>query len=720
MPKKKISKVNNINDGNKNENNIEGLNINDSNTINNNQLTGISLFSGMGGDSYGMKKAGVNVIAYSEFQPIFRNTHDLNFTNCELIGQDVNSDITKVKDSEFQKYTNKVDMLFAGFPCFVAGTKVLTNNGYKNIEDVKLSDKLLSHTGTFQQILNLQKKLYNYNDLYQITINESNNIKCTKEHPFYVREKKEIWNDEFKINNTFFEKPKWKEAKDLSKNDYLGIYINNNEIINNFVIDDIQIDLNDKNIWFKMGLFIANPLNELINFNDTLNQWFIDIFNFRNNDINDIYIPEWIQDAPKKYINEFINGYIKENSCKYNLNKNSLTKLFSKSYNISYSLQRLLLKLGIISDIYCYKKHINNINFKYLYTIEYNEINTYKYGFIENNYYWFSNYTINKLDNNDNKDNEDVNENNDLFVYNFEVNIDNSYTVENIIVHNCQGFSQAGKKLDDDPRNTLFKDFVRAASIIKPKYIIGENVKGLLTRKTSNNLNYIDVIVDEFKKLNYTVKYKVLKADNYGVPQKRERLIILGCKNELVDNFKFFDENIGNGNGNGNDNNDLKNIIKFDMTGALKVSDDFFDLCNVNNESIITDMSNNESSDASNIHPYLLMKYTTDKKSYKDKTFERLFSFSKRDSPIHCEIIDISKPSKTIICTYEHQPRLFVALRNNVGNFLRPLTPYELKQIQGFPEDYQISGNLKQQIVQISNAVPPPLVEKVIRFMLDI
>jgi len=712
MPKKKVNKVNNINDNNINGNNEENLNINDINTTNNNPLTGISLFSGMGGDSYGMKMAGVNVIAYSEFQPVFRNTHDLNFTNCELIGQDVNSDITKVKDNEFQKYTNKVDMLFAGFPCFVEGTKVLTNNGYKNIEDVKLSDKLLSHTGNFQKILNLQKKLYNHNDLFEITINENNNIKCTKEHPFYVREKNKIWNDDIKKYDTFFGEPKWKEAKDLSKNDYLGMIINKNEIINNFVIDGIKIDFNDTNIWFKMGSFIANTHNFKNNISDNiLDKWFMDVFISDNN----ISIPEWIQDAPKTHIREFINGYIKENSCKYNLNKNSLTKLFSTSYNISYSLQRLLLKLSIISSIFCSKKYINsNTNFRYLYTVEYNETNTYKYGFIEEKYYWFSDYTINRLDN------RDINKEHNIFVYNFEVDNDNSYIVENIIVHNCQGFSQAGKKLDDDPRNTLFKDFVRAASIIKPKYIIGENVKGLLTRKTSNNLNYIDVIVDEFKKLNYTVKYKVLKADNYGVPQKRERLIILGCKNELVDNFKFFNENIGNGNGDDNGSNDLKNIIKFDMTGALKVSDDFFDLCNVNNESIITDMSNNESNDVSNIHPYLLMKYTTDKKSYKDKTFERLFSFSKRDSPIHCEIIDISKPSKTIICTYEHQPRLFVALRNNVGDFLRPLTPYELKQIQGFPEDYQISGNLKQQIVQIGNAVPPPLIEKVIKFMLDL
>ena len=62
----------------------------------------------------------------------------------------------------------------------------------------------------------------------------------------------------------------------------------------------------------------------------------------------------------------------------------------------------------------------------------------------------------------------------------------------------CQGFSAAGKKMDNDPRNTLFREFLRTAKIINPKMIIGENVKGLLSRKTTSGENYIDVIVKEF------------------------------------------------------------------------------------------------------------------------------------------------------------------------------------------------------------------------------
>jgi len=94
-------------------------------------------------------------------------------------------------------------------------------------------------------------------------------------------------------------------------------------------------------------------------------------------------------------------------------------------------------------------------------------------AFIENDYVWYPPFKIQKQ------------QTQNQMVYNFEVANDNSYIVENIIVHNCQGFSQGGKKLPDDPRNTLFREFARTARLIQPKFIIGENVDGLLFSQNS-------------------------------------------------------------------------------------------------------------------------------------------------------------------------------------------------------------------------------------------
>ena len=273
----------------------------------------------------------------------------------------------------------------------------------------------------------------------------------------------------------------------------------------------------------------------------------------------------------------------------------------------------------------------------------------------------------------------------------------------------CQGFSNAGKKAVDDPRNTLFLEFLRATKLLEPSLIIGENVKGLLSRKTTDGELYIDVIVSEFEKIGYNVIYQVFKTEKFNVPQSRERLIIIGVKKDNPYNWtpKFPIEMTCKPN--------LKSIVKYSMEGAVKVDPNWF--AEIPKECIITDLLDNKVyPDNNGAHPYLMSMINADEASrfYSDKQHDYLFSFGKRNSPIHCEIVDIRQPSKTIICTYDHQPRLYVPIQNASGCYLRMFNPTELKQIQGFPSDYIVCGNIKEQIVQIGNAVPPPLIKAVV------
>jgi DNA (cytosine-5)-methyltransferase 1 len=251
----------------------------------------------------------------------------------------------------------------------------------------------------------------------------------------------------------------------------------------------------------------------------------------------------------------------------------------------------------------------------------------------------------------------------------------------------CQGFSQGGKKDPTDPRSQMYLQFSRAMRIIKPKFIVGENVKGLLTRKTPDGDKFFDVIINEFKDAGYTCTHRVFRADEVGVPQKRDRLIILGQRGDTVPVIREpIKTHVPN----------LLNIIKFSMVGALRVDPDTFN--GIPAECILTDMSNLE--EGNNPHPYIVRQ--------RDQGLG--FSFGKRISPYHAEIIDIRSPSKTIICTYDHQPRLLVPQKNASGCFLRTMNPGELKQIQGFPVDYTLCGSTKEQIIQVGNAVPPAIV----------
>lgn len=93
----------------------------------------------------------------------------------------------------------------------------------------------------------------------------------------------------------------------------------------------------------------------------------------------------------------------------------------------------------------------------------------------------------------------------------------------------CQGFSQAsGKKDVSDPRNSLFKNYAQWVKTLKPKVFVMENVKGILTGTNAKGEKIIDIIKKTFNDINYKINIWELNAANYGVPQSRERIFIVG------------------------------------------------------------------------------------------------------------------------------------------------------------------------------------------------
>jgi DNA (cytosine-5)-methyltransferase 1 len=91
----------------------------------------------------------------------------------------------------------------------------------------------------------------------------------------------------------------------------------------------------------------------------------------------------------------------------------------------------------------------------------------------------------------------------------------------------CQGFSTHGKRIEDDPRNFLFKEFVRIVGEVRPKYFLMENVKGLLAYSKGYFKNLIE---DSFGAIGYRVTASMLCAADYGVPQLRHRVVFLGTR----------------------------------------------------------------------------------------------------------------------------------------------------------------------------------------------
>lgn len=109
----------------------------------------------------------------------------------------------------------------------------------------------------------------------------------------------------------------------------------------------------------------------------------------------------------------------------------------------------------------------------------------------------------------------------------------------------CQPFSTAGKRMGiNDPRGSLFMDFIRMINYIRPRFFVMENVKGIMSaplKHMPNEMGYIngpeqksgtvlDIILSEFNKLGYKTVYGLLDAVNYGVPQFRERFVLIGSR----------------------------------------------------------------------------------------------------------------------------------------------------------------------------------------------
>lgn len=242
----------------------------------------------------------------------------------------------------------------------------------------------------------------------------------------------------------------------------------------------------------------------------------------------------------------------------------------------------------------------------------------------------------------------------------------------------CQAFSYAGKRLGfEDARGTLFYEFARVVKEVNPPICIGENVKGLLSHDNGKTLQGMISILDE---IGYNVvPAQVLKAINYKVPQKRERLILVGIRKDIDLKYEY--------------PKPYKKI--YTLSDALKKGELF----------------------ASNVQKSNGAKYPESKKSVLDLVPPKGYW---RDLPIDIQKdfmgasfylgggktgmarrIGWDEPCLTLTCS----PAQKQTERCHPDE-TRPFTVREYARIQTFPDDWQFSGPLAQQYKQIGNAVP--------------
>jgi len=296
-------------------------------------------------------------------------------------------------------------------------------------------------------------------------------------------------------------------------------------------------------------------------------------------------------------------------------------------------------------------------------------------------------------------------------------NVDNNETFKlgsaDIIIGGppCQGFSMAGARnrngFMDDPRNYLFKHYFNVVKIVRPKIFILENVKGILTLKKGEIFKEIKRIFEDpnnFDVTPYKIQYKVVKAKEYGIPQNRERVIIVGS---LID-FNLEDE------------------IEKTKKEILKDNPTFFDNVTVwdaisNLPSPTEDGSVEVIKFESDYQNFLKSNNIIVQNHYKTKhnkkAIERMekIKINENYTSLNEDIKSIHSGSYGRLDPNGIAPTVTTRFDTpSGGRFIHPfenrtLTAREAARIQSFPDDFEFYGTKSCVCTQIGNAVPPKL-----------
>jgi DNA (cytosine-5)-methyltransferase 1 len=242
----------------------------------------------------------------------------------------------------------------------------------------------------------------------------------------------------------------------------------------------------------------------------------------------------------------------------------------------------------------------------------------------------------------------------------------------------CQSFSQAGlRKGLEDSRGDLMLKFIDILNLVKPKLFMIENVKGLLTHDNGETIKKIITIINENNLYNIT--YKCLDASKYDVPQKRERVFIVGVLKTLNRSYQFPKESIN------------KKILK-DVLVDVPISNGL--------------KYNQKKQELFNMIPQGGCWINLPENLQKEYLGKSYNSGGGKRGILHR--LSMEKPSLTLLCSpSQKQTERCHPLEN------RPLTIREYARIQTFDDDYEFIGSVNSQYKQIGNAVPVELAKHI-------
>ena len=533
-----------------------------------NKLRLLSLFSGIGAFEKALTNIGIDyeLVGFSEIDKYAINSY------CAIHRVDKMINLNDVSKINVESLPKDIDMITHGSPCFTGDTLVLTDKGYKEIKDIKIGDYVLDHTNKYNKVINFLNQ--GSKEIWEITGMGLDILETTENHKFLVRKRERIWDNKNRKYVRNFSSPQWVECKDLSKDYFLGMAINQNEKLpqwdgiectkgnSKYIKNNLKQYFKNPKFWYLCGRFLGdgwvrtrtdrnNDLSGVIiccgkhedkDFENKIGDLFHYTkvedrttykYQFSNKELavflnqfgrgaKNKIVPNFVIDLPKELLKYFLDGYFDADGY---VSKTKELKATSISRKLIYGIAQCGIKVyhkpcsiykNVKSKTHVIENRVVNQNDTYNITFYNQNLEP----FYEDGYIW---YPIRSVKNTHNK----------KITYDITVENTHSFTANACIVHNCQDYSIAGKREGGDKgsgtRSSLMWYSIEIIKHCKPKYVIWENVKNVLSKKHKHNF---DKYIEDLNNLGYTSYYQVLNAKDYGIPQNRERIYCISILGE--------------------------------------------------------------------------------------------------------------------------------------------------------------------------------------------
>lgn len=283
----------------------------------------------------------------------------------------------------------------------------------------------------------------------------------------------------------------------------------------------------------------------------------------------------------------------------------------------------------------------------------------------------------------------------------------------------CQAYSLVGRsrdpnRMNGDKRNFLFRYYAKFLIRYKPKYFVFENVLGLLT---AGNAKYLNEMLELFEEIGYSADMKVLNAEEYGVLQKRRRVIIIGRKGKTKFQFPELQKMENNWQTKRDlffDLPYLKPGQELEVVGYTKNINEYLKKTETRNGINYTTqhITRNHNDRDLEIYSLAIDKWLNDRQRLKYNDIPKRLQTHKNTEAFldRYKVIDPTGHSHTVVAHIAKDGHYYIYPDLNQ---VRSISVREAARIQSFPDNYFFEGGRTAAFKQIGNAVPPLMAEKI-------